>query len=81
MNSDRSVCSTAASGPLAGDLIEVLALVVGGCIVFCIVVVGADDVSRWVAKLGMDKCGSKQTIGALYVDTYLVMVDWCTVGH
>ena len=58
MNSYRSVCSTAASGPLAGDLIEVLALVVGGCIVFCIVVVGADDVNRWVAKLGMDKCGS-----------------------
>ena len=68
----------AASGPLAGDLIEV-ALVVGGCIVFCIVVVGADDVSWWVAKLGMDKCGSKQTIGALYVDTYLVMMcDWLT---
>ena len=53
MNSDRSVCSTAAYGPLAGDLIEVPALVVGGCIVFCIVVVGADDVSLWVAKLGM----------------------------
>ena len=48
---------------------------------FCIVAVGTDDVSRWVAKLGMDKCGSKQTIGALYVDTYLVMVDWCTIGH